>query len=126
MKVGDSIWDINIDKFRKPDKSFIDGGGKDGVKIIEHKVIGVNDFNIVIDDISFKTISRKLINVIYTDVRVGNHFMCDGVFVSIVSSNPPDKPLLERMVANAQAEVRRNYDWLCDFTDGLNNLIKEY
>ncbi|MFZ2486958.1 MAG: hypothetical protein WAZ19_02455 [Anaerolineae bacterium] len=126
MIVGDSIWNISINKFHRNGESFFDGGGDNGVKVVEHKILGVNDNYIVIDDFSFSTITHRVIDFIVTDVRVGNHFMGDGVFVSLISTSPPDKQLLERMVYSAESEVKRRYGWLTDFMVGLDNLIEEY
>jgi hypothetical protein len=126
MIVGDSIWNISINKFHRNGESFFDGGGDDGIEVIEHKILGINNNYIVIDDFSFSTITHRVIDFIVIDVRVGNHFMGDGVFISIISTSPPDKQLLERMVVEAESEVRRRYGWLTDFAAELNNLIGEY
>ncbi len=125
MEVGDKIWKININKVVDSKITML-SEDQTGVIIQEYKVIGSNVVNIAIDDTYFTTIRISDLNNTVIDVRFSNHFMGDGVFVSIISTSPPDKQLLERMVYSAESEVKRRYGWLADFAAGLNNLIEEY
>lgn len=126
MKVGDKIWDVKINKFKNIKADEFVWGMRDGVDIREYSILGINHLKIVLDDPNFSSYGLRLVNSIITDIRTDNHFMGDGVFVSLISTAPPDKQLLERMVAEADADVRRRYGWLVDLADGLNKVIEEY
>lgn len=126
MKVGDKIWDVKINKFKNIKADEFVWGMRDGVDIREYSILGISHLKIVLDDPNFSSYSLRLVNNIITDIRTDNHFMGDGVFVSLISTTPPDKQLLESMVVKAVLDINHKYSWFGEFSVGLNKLIDEY
>ena len=118
LELNQTIYEINIDK-AVLEKSY----RKNGIKILEHKIIGINTWRLCINDVYFSKFDvkqkgqrRETYNTYIEDtrvtIRVGDSILGDGIFVKLHTTKKPTKATLKKMVAKAVIDIDSKYGFL--------------
>lgn len=138
-KVDQTIWHIKIDKYKDPNP-YNFSYRESGIKVKELKILGISEHKIVFNDSYFTTVAnddkegyrkdRSLygyLDDISVNIRVSNHILGDGVFISLYSTKKPAKKLLDKMVARASVEIDDKYGFLMkSVVNELWEIIDDY
>lgn len=134
-KVGQTVWKIRIDKYKEERGKY--SVRQNGIHIEETKILGISKFKIVLDDDFFTTLDKAeqrkdrsmyyYLDDISVTIRTNNHILDDGVFISLYSTTPPNKKLLNKMVKVAEKEIDKKYGFLFGGAiEDIKNYVEQY
>lgn len=136
-KIGQKVWKIEINKLQNEPAPY--SSIKNGVFIEETSILGMSKYKIVLNNEWFTTLDNDNIEGyrkdrkynIYLDdtsvnIRTNSAFLPSGVFITLYSLKEPNKKILDKMIAQASVEIKKEYAFLGNVVSELYNLTDGY
>jgi len=134
-QVNQKVWKITINKVVNAKSDLY----KSGVDIKEHKIIGISDYKICIDNPFFSTFhyikekgQRKssignYLNEVSVSIKTREDYFGNGVFIDLYSTKKPTKSILDKMVVAASVKIDKEYGFLFNgVKKDLHDMVDDY
>lgn len=133
IKLCTKVWHIEIKKANEP-KSY----SPNGIFINEHSIIGISKYKICINNDWFSTFNHaepnkkkesynSYLNDIKVIIRTNDRLFDNGIFIDLYTTSKPTKATLNKMVATACVQIKKEYGWIFNgIDDDLCSLVDDF